>query len=133
MVLKPHPPTSASSASRTIHPAGIKLVALDTYTKDTYKTETTSVKPMTMGRIGDGDVHAAYVEFRAKESDKVRHQLLVLILPLGLLCSYDRPLYLGAHQADLLRVCSLASASQHNASTVNPYGPKTPHVNASTS
>ena len=25
-----------------------------------------------MGRIGDGDVHAAYVEFRAKESDKVR-------------------------------------------------------------
>ena len=24
-----------------------------------------------MGRIGDGDVHAAYVEFRAKESDKV--------------------------------------------------------------
>lgn len=26
---------------------------------------------MKMGRIGDGDVHAAYVEFRAKESDKV--------------------------------------------------------------
>lgn len=26
---------------------------------------------MRMGRIGDGDVHAAYVEFRAKESDKV--------------------------------------------------------------
>ena len=25
-----------------------------------------------MGRIGDNDVHAAYVEFRAKESDKVR-------------------------------------------------------------
>ena len=25
----------------------------------------------TMGRIGDNDVHAAYVEFRAKESDKV--------------------------------------------------------------
>ena len=24
-----------------------------------------------MGRIGDNDVHAAYVEFRAKESDKV--------------------------------------------------------------
>lgn len=24
-----------------------------------------------MGRIGDGDVHAAYIEFRAKESDKV--------------------------------------------------------------
>ena len=24
-----------------------------------------------MGRIGDGDVHTAYVEFRAKESDKV--------------------------------------------------------------
>lgn len=24
-----------------------------------------------MGRIGDGDVHAAYVEFRAKDSDKV--------------------------------------------------------------
>lgn len=28
-----------------------------------------------MGRIGDGDVHAAYVEFRAKESDKVRFLL----------------------------------------------------------
>ena len=27
-----------------------------------------------MGRIGDGDVHAAYVEFRAKESDKVPTQ-----------------------------------------------------------
>jgi len=26
---------------------------------------------MRMGRIGDGDVHAAFVEFRAKESDKV--------------------------------------------------------------
>ena len=25
-----------------------------------------------MGRIGDGDIHAAFVEFRAKESDKVR-------------------------------------------------------------
>ena len=24
-----------------------------------------------MGRIGDGDIHAAFVEFRAKESDKV--------------------------------------------------------------
>ena len=31
---------------------------------------------MTMGRIGDGDVHAAYVEFRAKESDKVRSHCL---------------------------------------------------------
>lgn len=28
---------------------------------------------MKMGRIGDGDVHAAYVEFRAKESDKVNY------------------------------------------------------------
>lgn len=62
---------------------------------------------MKMGRIGDGDVHAAYVEFRAKESDKVnslssfiseflksqhsssllhhhphrRHHLLLLLLP----------------------------------------------------
>ena len=26
-----------------------------------------------MGRIGDGDVHAAYVEFRAKETDKVKY------------------------------------------------------------
>ena len=24
-----------------------------------------------MGRIGDGDVHQAYVEFRAKDTDKV--------------------------------------------------------------
>ena len=29
-----------------------------------------------MGRIGDNDVHAAYVEFRAKESDKVCFGLL---------------------------------------------------------
>ena len=29
-----------------------------------------------MGRIGDGDVHAAYVEFRAKESDKVQYPSL---------------------------------------------------------
>ena len=32
-----------------------------------------------MGRIGDNDVHAAYVEFRAKESDKVCLLLLLLL------------------------------------------------------
>lgn len=35
---------------------------------------------MRMGRIGDGDVHAAYVEFRAKESDKVRLSLYCTLL-----------------------------------------------------
>ena len=28
-----------------------------------------------MGRIGDTDLHQAFVEFRAKESDKVRSAL----------------------------------------------------------
>ena len=32
---------------------------------------TDQIPKSNMGRIGDGDVHAAYVEFRAKESDKV--------------------------------------------------------------
>ena len=36
---------------------------------------------MRMGRIGDGDVHAAYVEFRAKESDKVRSIVSFVLLP----------------------------------------------------
>ena len=34
---------------------------------------------MNMGRIGDGDVHAAYVEFRAKESDKVCIETSILL------------------------------------------------------
>lgn len=33
------------------------------------------------GRIGDGDVHAAYVEFRAKESDKVHYPTSFPLLP----------------------------------------------------
>ena len=31
----------------------------------------TQDQAVNMGRIGDNDVHAAFVEFRAKESDKV--------------------------------------------------------------
>ena len=38
-----------------------------------------------MGRIGDGDVHAAYVEFRAKESDKVCSPSRHLVTAAGLL------------------------------------------------
>lgn len=61
-----------------------------------------------MGRIGDGDIHAAFVEFRAKESDKV---LLLAVL---------------RHNAHG------PSAFQRNASIANRSGLKTPAVNART-
>ena len=38
-----------------------------------------------MGRIGDNDVHAAFVEFRAKESDKVCYFIRTVVL-LHVLC-----------------------------------------------
>ncbi len=53
-----------------------------------------------MGRIGDGDVHAAYVEFRAKESDKV-------INPLRL------------YHDSILDTHHVLSVFRRNASTVN--------------
>ena len=34
-----------------------------------------------MGRIGDGDVHSAYIEFKAKETDKVNPTLPNTSLP----------------------------------------------------
>ena len=39
-----------------------------------------------MGRIGDNDVHAAYVEFRAKESDKVCFLVIVPFVSLYCYC-----------------------------------------------
>lgn len=45
-----------------------------------YNTKPITSSPMRMGRIGDGDVHAAYVEFRAKESDKVSPPSLTSII-----------------------------------------------------
>ncbi len=64
-----------------------------------------------MGRIGDGDVHAAYVEFRAKESDKV---LLNPLLP--------------EHHPPLLDTHLVSSVCRRNASTVNLFVPKIPLV-----
>ena len=106
-----------------------------------------------MGRIGDGDVHAAYVEFRAKESDKVRPPFhasaITTVLP-----HHDAP-YTKIHQQtrSMITKCNpttcmrrsfrsikhttdhatTTSASQHNASTANPSAQKTPPANASTS
>lgn len=50
---------------------------------------------MTMGRIGDGDVHAAYVEFRAKESDKVPNMLPVA-----------SPLHIALHKNVFFQSCN---------------------------
>lgn len=51
---------------------------------------------MRMGRIGDGDVHAAYVEFRAKESDKVRFlNFFPSVRTLPIVILYNQPLLLS--------------------------------------
>lgn len=106
------PPLSYHSPSSTIR-----------YKPVQYKTN--HPRPISMGRIGDGDVHAAYVEFRAKESDKVtitpphyQHHHINFINAIIITNA-------GAHQRN--------SVSRHNASTANLYEPKTPPVNANTS
>ena len=99
-----------------------------------------------MGRIGDGDVHAAYVEFRAKDSDKVAPlfpsaapSLLSFTLLLAHLsntqntfivtqdCVSYHPLFSNA------LICGCFSASLHNASTANLCGRKILPASANTS
>jgi len=75
-----------------------------------------------MGRIGDGDVHAAYVEFRAKESDKV-----IISLP-DITKTSLPPIPIPDYHT-----YQYSSAYQHNVSIVNPSGPKTPLDSANTS
>ena len=95
-----------------------------------------------MGRIGDGDVHAAYVEFRAKESDKVRHRLISSPSSPTLEIIPQRPLFFALHQhIPFLNSTSLftlltslrASVFPHNASTASPSAPKIPPASDNTS
>ena len=91
---------------------------------------------MTMGRIGDGDVHAAYVEFRAKESDKVGRSTSAY--------SPSLPPHLSniiitqnntqpCTHATRTHENSSCSAFRRNASTATPSAQKTPPASVNTS
>jgi len=77
---------------------------------------------MRMGRIGDGDVHAAYVEFRAKESDKVP--------PLPF--THPRPHPLPSPSLTSIQSHHYYSVCRRNVSIANLSERKTPLANAST-
>lgn len=115
------------------------------YEIHTYKTDQPlSQSSMRMGRIGDGDVHAAYVEFRAKESDKVCYHLYhpyqTILAPIQVFIfintrhnnthPHPHPLphphtHTHAHQ-------TIHSVSPHNASTANLFAQKIPPVSVNT-